>query len=98
MTIRRTRPDVPEYENRSEAQEDLDASNRRLTLVRLITHARAHHLGAVGLLDLVEAVGLEEELLELAGQAEEHPERHRRLAAARQLQLQELGAGDDEVE
>lgn len=74
------------FENRTEEQEADDARNRRAMLRVLLEVAR----DAGDLVTLAGMLGLDEELAELAGPAEEHPERHRRLVdAANAAQLEE---------
>lgn len=55
-------------------QEQANADSRRQVLARLLVYALQHRMAAVEFLDLVDAVGLTEELgeLELAGGAERH--------------------------
>lgn len=81
---------------RSQTPDVLDraAVARRSTLIVVLRHARANVIGAVGFVELVEMLGLDEELLELAGELDVEPERHRRIEAA-QLQL---GLSVDELE
>ena len=73
----------PEY--RSEEQQENDADNRRRALLTTIDYAQAHHLPAVEFVDIVDVLGMEEELDELAGG---DPQRQRRLDDVRaQLEL-----------
>lgn len=65
---------------RGEDQEDLDTTNRRKTLVRLLTYARDNGIDGTELMNQVDQLGLELELAELAGGDQK---RHRRIAAAR---------------
>jgi len=67
---------------RADEQREKDEETRRSTLIGVLDHCIRHKLGSVDLVELVNAVGLEAELLELAGSAEETPERHRRLLDA----------------
>ena len=67
-------------ENYTEEQQEADEEARRRALLILVAHVD----DAVELVTLVVALDLEVELAELAGSAIEHPERHRRLVAARQ--------------
>lgn len=88
-------PGLP-YESRTQEQKDSDQDDRRAML--LVALDRAHSGSgdpqhpAVYLVDLVQTLGLEEELEELAGRIEDHPKRHRRLAAARRQLQAELDA------
>jgi hypothetical protein len=71
--------------------------NRRQTLRSLLRFARDNVIGAVGLVELTEMIGLDEELTELAGaggDVVDIAERHRRIEAA----LLELGLSVDELE
>jgi len=63
---------------RSAEQQENDAVNQHETLFVILDSAR----DAVDLVTLIGAIGLDEELDDLAG---EDPERHRRIAAAREL-------------
>jgi len=67
---------------RADEQKETDEKNRRSTLIGVLDHCKRNNLGSVDLVELINAVGLEGELLELAGSAEDVPERHRRLLAA----------------
>jgi hypothetical protein len=68
---------------RGEDQELLDEKHRRLGLVSVLELVQRQQTGAVDLVTLVDALGLAEQLDELAGSARRAGERHRRLAAAR---------------
>jgi hypothetical protein len=61
-------------------QEFLDDNNRRATLVGALDHVKRHQLGADGLVEIVEALGLDDELAHVVNG---DPERQRRLDAAR---------------
>ena len=79
----------PEY--RSEEQEENDTKNRRKALIVTIDYAQAQRVPAEELLDLVDMLGLEEELVELAGG---DPQRQRLLVDVRaQLELKGSSAG-----
>jgi len=67
---------------RADEQKETDEKNRRSTLIGVLDHCIRHHLGPVDMVELINAVGLEDELNELAGSAAETPERHRRLLDA----------------
>ena len=69
-------------------------ANRRATLRSVLRYVNDNGTGAAGLVELTELLGLDEELAELAGDPERHPERHRAIEAA---QL-ELGLSVDELE
>jgi hypothetical protein len=80
-----------DYDHREEYQVNQDQANRRGTLGSVLRYARDQRLGAVGLVELVEMLGLEAELGQLeAGD----PKRHRRLDHARR----QLGFSPDELE
>jgi len=67
---------------RADEQKETDEKNRRSTLIGVLDHITRHRLGPIEMVELINAVGLEGELLELAGSAEDVPERHRRLVDA----------------
>ena len=71
-------------ENYSEEQREADEESRRLTLLVLLDYVHAEPDAAIALVELTVALDLDVELAELAGPAVAHPERHRRLLAARQ--------------
>ena len=64
-------------------QEKLDLKHRRSALLGALELVQRQQSGAIDLVTVVDALGLEEQLDELAGSARRHPERHRRLEAAR---------------
>jgi hypothetical protein len=66
-------------QSQAEYSEELNADDRAGCLLVLLDRATS----AVELLQLVEVLGLADELEQLAGAAEQHPERHRRIEAAR---------------
>lgn len=69
----------------------LDVQLRRDALLEVLTFTQARGTGAVALMELVDELGLEVELAELAGLPVEEPERHRRIAAARaEAELEDL--------
>jgi hypothetical protein len=76
----RTNPVVPFVEQDGE-QDDRDQVNRRKTLGSVLRYAHQNVIGGVGLVELVDALGLEAELDDLAGVS---AERHRRLTIARE--------------
>lgn len=93
-------PGLP-YESRTQEQKDSDQDDRRAMLLVALDRAHCAADGtdgtdgqhpAVYLVDLVQTLGLEDELEELAGRIEDHPKRHRRLAAARRQLQAELDA------
>lgn len=82
------------YEARTQEQKNSDQADRRAMLLVALDRARGYaddQHPAVYLTDLVQTLGLVEELEELAGRIEDHPKRHRRLAAARRQLRIELG-------
>ena len=72
----------------------LQRSNRMATLRSVLRFVSDNGSGATGLVELTEMLGLDEELLQLAGDQFRHQERHRRIRAA----LLELGLSVDELE
>jgi len=80
-----------EHEFRTEEQAELDAKNRRSTLVGILDHVQRHQGNGLDLVILVDALDLDEELKELAGPARRSPKRHQRLKAARASAELELG-------
>jgi hypothetical protein len=69
--------------------EERAAVNRRSVLSSVLRYSQQNVIGAIGLVELAAALGVDEELDELAGDPEwAGRERHRRLAEARaELQL-----------
>jgi len=84
MTSSKRSHDLTSDEYRVFGQDALDQKNRRSTLVGALKLVQRQRTGAVDLMLLVEVLDLGEELAELAGPAHLEPERHRRLAEARQ--------------
>jgi hypothetical protein len=66
-------------------QELLNEEHRRQALAGLLELVQRQRSGAVDLVTLASILGLEEQLDELAGDGRRAGERHRRLAAAREL-------------
>ncbi len=62
-------------------QEFLDDNNRRATLVGALDHVKRREIGAPGLVELVEALGLDDELAQLAASS---PERLKRWEQVRE--------------
>ena len=71
---------MPDYDHRTEEQEDLDKKNRRATLVRVLCSAKMQEHPAADLVLLVDALGLGDELHELTRRS---AERQRLLADVR---------------
>jgi hypothetical protein len=71
MTGKRMPPPLS-HEARSEEQEDLDTRNRRLILLRLLHSSRKQVHPAADLVLLADALGIDEELTELASRSERH--------------------------
>jgi hypothetical protein len=67
-----------------EDQEQINLKHRRSALVGVLELVQRQQTGAVDLVTIVDALGLEEQLDELAGSRRRNGERHRRLAAARE--------------
>jgi len=72
---------MSEYEHRNEEQEDLDARNRRGTLLRVLTSAKRQAHPGADLVLMVDALGLQDELDELTRRS---PERQRELRDIRE--------------
>jgi len=83
---------------RAEEQEELDAKNRRSALIGILDQVKRHRLGPVGLAEMITELGLEAELLELAGTGSRSLERHRRLLAAWSSAGLEMPVGDETLE
>jgi hypothetical protein len=61
-------------------QDKHDGRNRRRTLLNALDHVKRREIGAPGLVELVEVLGLDDELAQLVG---DDPKRQRQWAAAR---------------
>jgi hypothetical protein len=83
---------------RGEDQEQLNRKHQRSALAGVLEIVQRQQTGAVDLVTLVGLLGLEEQLDELAGSARRHPERHRRLEAARAEAQLTVDEAVDQVE
>lgn len=83
------------FEQRSLAQQAHDAASRCDTVTVVLDYVVRHRLGTAGLLRLASALGLQQELEELAGSVEEHLERHQRLFDVRKAIAEEDGLALD---
>lgn len=72
MTGKRRTPPPISHEDRTAEQEDLDTRNRRLILLRLLHSSRKQIHPAADLVLLADALGIDEELTELASRSERH--------------------------
>lgn len=79
--MKSVKSDHLEHDYRSEEQEELDTKNRRDALVAVLKQVRNRSLGTIGLVDLVEELGLEAELDEITV---DETQRHRRIGQARE--------------
>jgi hypothetical protein len=68
----------------SQSQQDKhDGRNRRSTLLNALDHVKRRELGAPGLVELVEALGLDDELAQLAASSPERLKRWEQVRASR---------------
>jgi hypothetical protein len=64
-------------------QEFLDDNSRRRTLLHALDHVKRREVGAPGLVELVEALGLDDELAQLASSSPERLKRWEQVRASR---------------
>jgi hypothetical protein len=64
-------------------QDKDDGRNRRSTLLNALDHVKRREIGAPGLVELVEALGLDDELAQLASSSPERLKRWEQVRASR---------------